>query len=402
MKQSQELRVRLTVLTCLTVASLTISSVATAACVDPNTCYGSFVLDSNTSGTYNSGFGYAALTSNTTGFQNTASGHGALYQNTTGYSNTASGAFALRFNTTGYDNTASGVSALYSNTTGASNTASGASALTSNTTGYYNAASGASALFSNTTGYENTASGVGALYQNTTGYYNTASGESALNSNTTGNRNTADGAYALVNATGHRNVALGYNAGYAITTGVDNIMIGAGQKGKAIDTGVIRIGIDTFQKKAFIAGIRGVATGLANAVPVVIDANGQLGTISSSRRVKEDIRPMGSASERLLELRPVTFRYKQPNEDGSQPVQFGLVAEEVAQVFPELVVYGGDGEPETVSYHLLATLLLNEFQKERSAAQAQATELARLKEQMAAMAVVIERLEHAQIVASAQ
>jgi hypothetical protein len=351
MKQSQELRVRLTVLTCLTVASLTVNTAATAACVDPNTCYGSFVLDSNTSGTYNSGFGYAALTSNTTGFQNTASGHAALYKNTTGYSNTASGA---------------------------------------------------SALFSNTTGYENTASGVGALYQNTTGYYNTASGESALNSNTTGNRNTADGAYALVNATGHRNVALGFNAGNAITTGVDNIMIGAGQKGKANDTGVIRIGINTFQKKALIAGIRGVTTGLANAVPVVIDANGQLGTISSSRRVKEDIQPMGSASERLLELRPVTFRYKQPYEDGSQPVQFGLVAEEVAQVFPELVVYGEHGEPETVSYHLLATLLLNEFQKERSAAQAQATELAQLKEQMAAMAAVIERLEHAQIVASAQ
>ena len=222
----------------------------------------------------------------------------------------------------------------------------------------------------------------------------------ALFFNSTGNRNTANGTYALYNATGHRNVALGFNAGNAITTGVDNIMIGAGQKGKANDTGVIRIGISTYQKKAFIAGIRGVTTGLANAVPVVIDANGQLGTISSSRRVKEDIQPMGSASERLLELRPVTFRYKQPYEDGGQPVQFGLVAEEVAQVFPELVVYGEDGEPETVSYHLLATLLLNEFQKERSAAQAQATDLALLKEQMAAMAAVIERLEHAQMVAT--
>jgi hypothetical protein len=109
---------------------------------------------------------------------------------------------------------------------------------------------------------------------------------------------------------------------------------------------------------------------------------------------------MGRVSERLLDLRPVTFRYKQPFENGSAPVQFGLVAEEVAQVFPELVVYGANGEPETVSYHLLATLLLNEFQKERGASQAQAIELARLKEQMSAMAAVIERLEHARMIAS--
>jgi hypothetical protein len=392
--------------------SLTVNSVATAVCVDPNTCYGTDVLTATTTGTDNSGFGYQALYSNSSGGFNTASGSEALYFTTTGSFNTAIGARTLHHNTTGGTNTACGSDALYRNTTGDSNTASGYAALANNTTGDSNTASGQWALLNNTTGHSNTASGTEALYYSTEGFYNTASGYQALVGNTTGdyntasgywalannftgNRNTADGAFALLNATSNRNVALGYEAGNAILTGGDNIVIGAGQKGKANDSGVIRIGISTFQKRAFVAGIRGVTTGLANAVPVVIDANGQLGTVSSSRRFKEDIQPMGSVSERLLDLRPVTFRYKQPFEDGSAPVQFGLVAEDVAQAFPELVVNGQNGEPETVSYHLLATLLLNEFQKEHTASQAQAVELARLKEQVTAMAAVIERLERA-------
>jgi len=216
---------------------------------------------------------------------------------------------------------------------------------------------------------------------------------------------------ALYNATtGYRNVALGYQAGYALTTGSDNIIVGGNNQGTSADAGVIRIGASAYQKKAFIAGIRGVKTGATGAVAVLIDANGQLGTINSSRRFKEDIQPMGSVSERLFSLRPVTFRYKEPYVDGSKPVQFGLIAEEVAEAFPELVVYGKDGKPETVSYHLLATLLLNEFQKEHSVTLAQANriaalekqsvELAKLRNEVAAMARVIDRLDQARVVAA--
>jgi hypothetical protein len=258
-----------------------------------------------------------------------------------------------------------------------------------------NTASGWQALYNNTTGYNNTAVGVAALYGNVSGHSNTASGYQTLAHNSTGNKNAAYGDYALRNASGSRNVALGYYAGSAISDGVDNIVIGAGQKGKVADSGVIRIGTSTFQKKALIAGIRGVTTGLANAVPVVIDANGQLGTISSSRLVKEDIQPMGRVSERLLELHPVTFRYKQAYEDGSKPLQFGLVAEEVAQVFPELVVLGSDGQPETVSYHLLSTLLLNEVQRDRKTIDAQSARIAALEKQVASLASFVRNSQQA-------
>jgi hypothetical protein len=142
-------------------------------------------------------------------------------------------------------------------------------------------------------------------------------------------------------------------------------------------------------------------------VAVLIDANGQLGTINSSRRFKEDIEPMGSVSERLFALRPVTFRYKQAFEDGSKPVQYGLVAEEVAEVFPELVVNDKDGKPETVSYHVLATLLLNELQKEHTMLVAQAARIAALEQQtrvvaaleqqVAAMAQVIGQTDKAPV-----
>ncbi len=385
MQRIQNMRLRLSVLACLTAAGLAFNSAATAACVDPNTCYGTDALASVTTGSENSAFGYEALFSTTEGVGNTASGYLTLYFNTEGSENTASGYFALPYNTTGNRNTATGGGSLYYNTTGNSNTANGFVA-----------------LFSNDTGSHNTASGNAALYTST-GSYNTAVGDSAL-----------------THATGSRNVALGYNAGYAIKDGKDNIVIGTGQKGGANDSGVIRIGNSSFQTKAFMAGIRGVTTNKANAVPVLIDSNGQLGTISSSARFKEDIQPMGSVSERLFALRPVTFRYKQPYEDGSKPVQFGLVAEEVAEQFPELVVYGEDGKAETVSYHLLATLLLNELQKQHRAGEdqlariavleqqatelaqlrAQVTELGQLRAQVATLAKTIERLNDAQLLAS--
>ena len=134
--------------------------------------------------------------------------------------------------------------------------------------------------------------------------------------------------------------------------------------GVSSESYTVRLG-DSLHTRAFIQGIRGKTTGIANAVPVVIDSNGQLGTVSSSIRFKEDIRNMADTSHRLFDLRPVTFRYTQPFADGSKPRQFGLVAEEVAEVFPELAVRGADGAVETVHYETLSVLLLNELQRQQ-------------------------------------
>jgi len=330
---------------------------------------------------------------------NTAMGTGALFLLTGGTGNTASGFQALYSNKTGSHNTASGVSALALNIGGNENTAIGSGALVSNASGSGNTALGRLALYFNIEGSANTATGWNALQNNDTGVNNTGSGSNALFANTTGMYNTATGAGALKNSTsGFRNVALGYQAGLLVS-GSDNITVGGDNQGKAAENGAIRIGNKTYQKKTFIAGIRGVTTGLAAAIPVFIDANGQLGTIKSSARFKEDIQPIGNVSERLYALRPVTFRYRQSDEDGRKPVQFGLIAEEVAKAFPELVIYDEEGKPETVSYHLLATLLLNEFQKEHSLNQqqdeqlaAQATQLAEVSELKQQLAEVKESL----------
>jgi hypothetical protein len=239
------------------------------------------------------------------------------------------------------------------------------------------------------TGSNNTAVGSTALFNNTTGDANTATGVNALFGNMTGRQNTASGVGSLKNSvSGVRNVALGYQSGFAVT-GSDNIVIGAGNHGKAAENGVIRIGVRANQKRTFIAGIRGVTTGLPGATTVFIDANGQLGTIKSSREVKDDIQPIGSISERLMALRPVSFKYKDAHEDGSKPVEYGLIAEEVAEAFPELVVYDAEGKPETVSYHLLSTLLLNEYQKERRAVAVQDERIASLEQQVALLALQV-------------
>ena len=100
-----------------------------------------------------------------------------------------------------------------------------------------------------------------------------------------------------------------------------------------------------------------------DGVEVYIDSNGQLGTVTSSRRFKKDIHDMGSVTDRLMQLRPVTFRYKEAAENGAHPVQYGLIAEEVAKVYPELVQYDKAGKPFTIYYHLLTPMLLNELQK---------------------------------------
>ena len=306
----------------------------------------------------NTAEGTDALFSLTFGTDNTATGFDALYSNTTGNNNTATGVDALHSNTTGSDNTANGLAALYSNTTGFDNTANGGQALFSNNTGARNTANGVNALYSNTKGGLNTATGLGALYSNTTGYYNTANGFEALSSNIIGNSNTAEGYHALKNNTGSVNIGLGVNAGLNLTTGSHNIDIGNG--GVAAEANTIRIG-GASQTRTFIAAIRGVTTANANAVPVMIDSAGQLGTMSSSKRFKKEIKPMDQTSEAILGLKPVTFHYK---SDSTGTAQFGLIAEDVAKVNPDLVVRDDDGQIYTVRYEAVNAMLLNEFLKE--------------------------------------
>src|SRR5439155_837792 len=238
-------------------------------------------------------------------------------------------------------------------------TAIGSGALSSNFTGSNNTATGDSALFSNR-GSNNTADGHFALFINTSGHENTATGESALFSNGKGHRNTADGQGALSgNQTGNLNIGLGYQAGSALTTGSNNIAIG--NVGMAAESNTIRIGTSGTQQATYVAGISGVT--VAGGVGVVIDTNGKLGTMTSSVRYKEAIEPMGKSSEALLSLKPVTFRYKKDLDPDGIP-QFGLVAEQVEKVNPDLVARDDQGKPYTVRYEAVNAMLLNEFLKE--------------------------------------
>jgi len=325
-----------------------------------NTAEGEEPLFNLTSGAFNTATGFRSLGSVTTGNFNTAIGAGTLFNNTADQ-NTAIGAGALLSNTSGASNTATGESALFFNTTGTLNVATGDSALLNNTTGSDNTANGSAALVFNTTGTGNTAIGEDALFKNTTGDENTANGFFALWNNTTGLRNTAIGTKALFgNTIGSFNIAMGRSAGALLTTGDNNIDIG--NFGVAGDSATIRIG--AAQTKTFIAGIRGVTTGIANAIPVLVDTAGQLGTAGSSRRFKSEIKPMNNASETVLGLRPVTFHYK---SDTTDTPQFGLIAEEVAAVNPDLVVRDKDGEIYTVRYDAVNAMLLNEFLKQHNA-----------------------------------
>ena len=256
----------------------------------------------------------------------------ALYHNIHGGDNAASGFYALYKNTTGSYNTANGSAALYSNTTGDFNTAEGRSALYSNTTGFFLTAVGAQALFSNTTGNHNTALGLNALYQNTTGASNVAIGEGSLVNNTTGNSNTA----------------LGTIAG-SPTTGSGNVCVGTDIFGVAGESNTTRI--------------RNVYSSVASGRAVYVDSDNKIGTLSSSRRYKEEIKPMEEASEVILALRPVSFRYKEEIEP-NRAQMFGLIAEEVEQVDPKLVTCNEQGEADTVRYEAINAMLLNEFLKE--------------------------------------
>jgi hypothetical protein len=284
------------------------------------------------------------------GLDNTALGFDALLSNTAGNFNTAVGFDALFHNTTGFENTAIGVNALISNTTGSSNTANGVNTLLFNTTGFQNAATGVEALFSNTTGFHNTAGGFQALLRNTTGNHNTADGDNALVHNTIGSLNTAIGAHALdSNVTGSSNAALGFQAGFNIT-GSGNVCIGQNIEGLAGENNITRI--------------RNIgATPQANAIFVTVGAGGKLGFQGSSRRYKDDIKPMDKISDDLFALKPVSFRYKQ-EIDPARSLDFGLIAEDVATVNPDLVARDDEGKIVTVRYQAVNAMLLNEFIKE--------------------------------------
>ena len=251
-----------------------------------------------------------------------------------------------------------GALALFYNTTGEFNTAIGDSALLYNTTGDENTANGYQALFLNTTGGGNTAIGGHALWDNTTGTANTAIGDVALFLNTTGSSNTAVGAGAL-HLGGDSNTALGLNAGYDIT-GANNIDIGANVYGVGGESNTIRIG-NTDITDTFIGGISG--TTVASGAAVLVDSSGHLGTVTSSKRFKEEIRPMNKTSEAIFSLEPVTFRYRK-EIDPAGTSQFGLIAEEVVKVNPTLVLRDKEGKPYSVRYEAVNAMLLNEFLKE--------------------------------------
>ncbi len=282
--------------------------------------------------------------------ENLALGYSALTGISTGQENTALGYFTTPDADTGSGNTATGSEALFTNENNAS----------------YNTADGTAALFFSTTANGNTAIGAFALYSNNP---------------TNANNNTAIGSSALGDAGGANSVAIGANAGLNVS-GQNGNDIDIANAGSSSDASTVRIGTSGTQTSFFVAGVRGAATGDNNAVSLVIDSNGQLGTVSSSRRFKTDIQDMEDASQRLLRLRPVTFRYKKPFADGSTPMQYGLIAEEVAEVYPDLVARSADGQIETVKYEVLNTLLLNQWQRQQA-------QLERIREQIARVKAIL-------------
>jgi len=353
-----------------------------------NTVEGQNALLSLTTGGFNTAVGFLSLRSNTTNSFNTGVGAGTLVFNNADQ-NTATGAGALLSNSTGDRNMANGAFVLFNNTTGNSNTGEGWRALFQNTTGARNTASGREALLSNTTGFENTATGSAALENNTTGNDNTATGFAALNGNTTGALNTANGTGALVNSNGDLNIALGFGAGVNLATGNNNIDIG--NLGVATEANVIRIGTEVAVTDPFgvihpahtathIAGISGAAV---VGDTVVVDGNGQLGTVASAVRFKKEIRPIDNTSEAILALKPVRFQYK---TDRKGMPQFGLIAEEVAKVNPDLVVRDGNGQIYSVRYEAVNVMLLNEFLKEHRKVEELEANAARQEKQIEALA----------------
>ena len=357
-----------------------------------NTAAGIYSLLSLTVGNFCTGIGAGTLLANTAD-QNTAIGAGALLNNTTGGGNTANGAFALFSNIAGFQNTANGAGALLNNTTGNYNTALGLGALESNTTadnntalgintllfnstGFQNTACGGNALEDNTIGGDNTATGFDALFNDTTGSDNTANGDEALFNNTTGSSNTAIGEGALANCTtGTGNVALGVGAGANVTTAHNVICIGDGVAGE-----------NTEDSTCFIGNIFEVTT--SGGIGVFVNFNGKLGTVPSSRRFKDGIKPMENASEILFALKPVSFHYKKEIDSQRIP-QFGLVAEEVEKVNPDLIVRDKEGKPYSVRYDQVNAMLLNEFLKEHKKTEKLEATVAQLKSGMEALTATV-------------
>jgi Chaperone of endosialidase len=346
-----------------------------------NTAIGSNALYRNTTGGTlgniqgfdvgpNVAVGWQALESNTLASANTAVGYQALHSFTTGGIGfeqlglcTAVGFQALGNATGGLGNDAFGYRALYNNTDGTGNTASGLEALFNNTTGDSNTATGNSALLHNTTGAYNTANGAGALVNNATGGANVAIGAQALSSNTTGFQNTAVGDAALFNSvSGDANIALGILAGMGVTTAENVICIGADGA--------------NVSDSCYIGNIFGETS--ASGAAVYVNSNHKLGTLTSSSRFKDDIKPMERVSEALFALKPVTFHYKKEIDPAGMQ-QFGLVAEDVEKIDPDLVVRDKEGKPYSVRYEQVNAMLLNEFLKEHRTVQEQKGTVAEIK-----------------------
>ena len=375
-----------------------------------NTAEGTNALFNNTTGSFNTALGWLTMQSNTQAKYNTAVGAGALFSNTITEQNTATGAGAL-FNNIGAHNSAHGAFALFSNTLGSGNTATGSNALFANTGASDNTATGFRALLSNTTGPLNTGTGAEALMFNSSGQANTATGASALHNNGTGSFNTAGGAYSLVNhsvgdsntvvgegtlfdnqsgtantAVGRRalagllagdnNTAVGESAGINNTGGANNVYIGQGILGVAGENNA-----------CYIKSIFGQMSG--DGVAVLVNGQNKLGTNPSSQRFKKEIKPMDHASEAILALKPVTFHYK---TDTTNRPQFGLVAEEVEKVNPDLVVRDKEGKPYSVRYDQVNAMLLNEFLKEHRAFLEEQGKVQRLEKQVAALTAGLEKV----------
>lgn len=304
--------------------------------------------------------------------------------------NTAEGANALKHLTTGIGNAAVGWYSLFSDTDGSFNVALGAGTLLSNVgdqstgQGGFNTAIGAVALLFNTTASYNTAAGYAALYNNQTGSLNTAFGVNALHDNTSGEVNSAVGSQALYQSTGSNNTAIGSAAGFDLVTGFGNVYIGDQIRGQNSESNTTYI--------------RNVYDSITTARQVYVDANNKIGTLASTRRVKDDIESMASASETILALRPVTFRYKKEIDRYCTP-QFGLVAEEVAEINQDLVTRDREGKPETVRYDAVNAMLLNEFLKEHRKVeeqecrlQKQETTIARQQKQIDALTAGLQKV----------
>ena len=336
-----------------------------------NTAEGQNALLSRTTGGFNAAIGWLSLRGLTTGSFNTGVGAGTLALNNADQ-NTATGAGALLSNTIGSFNTAHGAFTLFTNTEGGGNTANGVQALFHNTIGNANTATGEFALFNNTSGNDNTANGDSALVNNVTGEGNVAIGSQALHSNTAGSANTAVGGGALFSSTGTGNIAIGFNAGNNVSTASSVICIGL--PGQDVSN------------SCYIGNIFNVTS--SGGTAVFINSDGKLGTTTSSKRFKKEIKPMDKASEAIFALKPVSFRYTK-DVDRAGTSQFGLVAEEVEKINPDLVVRDKEGKPYSVRYEQVNAMLLNEFLKEHRKNEEQQATIAGLKKEVTSLAATV-------------